>query len=193
MEEEIKKRPEEISIEALDLSVRAYNSLSRNGIKNISELLELNGEYGDLLAVRSIGTKIKNEIIEKVHNLGFKFKYEIEQENESKQQEVIKNDSYSKLDSQILMYKREIEKLNMIIEKIDVEYEKLVGDRCEGSNNDLNQEGKDIIVQFTQLLEKQKSVAKSLEEKLRELREIEKEKRQERAELQNNKDNSIIK
>ena len=57
-----------ISIEDLELSVRAYNCLKRASINNMSELLK-KSEH-DLLNIKNFGKKSSDEVIEKLHQFG---------------------------------------------------------------------------------------------------------------------------
>jgi hypothetical protein len=51
-------------IEELNLSIRSYNALSREGCNYVSQLLELN--LDDFSKIRNLGEKSKNEIIDKL-------------------------------------------------------------------------------------------------------------------------------
>ena len=57
-----------ISIEDLELSVRAYNCLKRAGINSMAELLK-KSEH-DLLIIKNFGKKSADEVIEKLHEHG---------------------------------------------------------------------------------------------------------------------------
>lgn len=57
-----------ISIEDLELSVRAYNCLKRASINSLSELLK-KSEH-DLLNIKNFGKKSSDEVIEKLHQFG---------------------------------------------------------------------------------------------------------------------------
>ena len=57
-----------ISIEELELSVRAYNCLKRASINSIQELLK-KSEH-DLLNIKNFGKKSSDEVIEKLHQFG---------------------------------------------------------------------------------------------------------------------------
>jgi len=57
-----------ISIEDLELSVRAYNCLKRASINSMQELLR-KSEY-DLLNIKNFGKKSSDEVIEKLHQFG---------------------------------------------------------------------------------------------------------------------------
>ena len=59
----------EMTIEELDLSVRAYNCLKRAGINTIGELVQRNQE--DMMKVRNLGRKSLEEVINKLASLGF--------------------------------------------------------------------------------------------------------------------------
>ena len=57
-----------ISIEELELSVRAYNCLKRASINSMAELLQ-KSEH-DLLIIKNFGKKSADEVIEKLHEHG---------------------------------------------------------------------------------------------------------------------------
>ena len=57
-----------ISIEDLELSVRAYNCLKRASINSMSELLK-KSEH-DLLNIKNFGKKSSDEVIEKLRQMG---------------------------------------------------------------------------------------------------------------------------
>ncbi|MCD7878817.1 MAG: DNA-directed RNA polymerase subunit alpha [Candidatus Gastranaerophilales bacterium] len=57
-----------ISIEDLELSVRAYNCLKRASINSLTELLK-KSEH-DLLNIKNFGKKSSDEVIEKLHQVG---------------------------------------------------------------------------------------------------------------------------
>ncbi|MDR0897410.1 MAG: DNA-directed RNA polymerase subunit alpha, partial [Oscillospiraceae bacterium] len=58
----------EMTIEELDLSVRAYNCLKRAGINTVSELVQRNQE--DMMKVRNLGKKSLEEVEHKLIALG---------------------------------------------------------------------------------------------------------------------------
>lgn len=58
----------EMTIEELDLSVRAYNRLHRAGIKNVIELMHMSND--DFRKIKGLGLKCYDEIIEKMQSLG---------------------------------------------------------------------------------------------------------------------------
>ena len=60
----------EMTIEELDLSVRAFNCLKRAGINTVAELVQRNQE--DMMKVRNLGRKSLEEVINKLASLGFK-------------------------------------------------------------------------------------------------------------------------
>ncbi len=69
--EEVVETSEEapsISIEDLELSVRAYNCLKRASINSMAELLK-KSEH-DLLNIKNFGKKSSDEVIEKLHQFG---------------------------------------------------------------------------------------------------------------------------
>ena len=67
-EVEKKDKVLEMTIEELDLSVRAYNCLKRAGINNVSELVTKNQE--DMMKVRNLGRKSLEEVEQKLSALG---------------------------------------------------------------------------------------------------------------------------
>ncbi len=58
----------EMTIEELDLSVRAYNCLKRAGINSVAELVQRNQE--DMMKVRNLGKKSLEEVEQKLAGLG---------------------------------------------------------------------------------------------------------------------------
>ena len=67
-EDDKKDKVLEMTIEELDLSVRAYNCLKRAGINTISELVQRNQE--DMMKVRNLGRKSLEEVEQKLEALG---------------------------------------------------------------------------------------------------------------------------
>ena len=67
VEEPAEEEPS-ISIEELELSVRAYNCLKRASINSMAELLK-KSEH-DLLIIKNFGKKSADEVIEKLHEHG---------------------------------------------------------------------------------------------------------------------------
>lgn len=69
VEEEVEEEPvPSITIEDLELSVRAYNCLKRASINNLQELLK-KSEH-DLLNIKNFGKKSSDEVIEKLKHVG---------------------------------------------------------------------------------------------------------------------------
>jgi len=69
IEEEVEEvQTPSISIEDLELSVRAYNCLKRASINSLAELLK-KSEH-DLLNIKNFGKKSSDEVIEKLHQVG---------------------------------------------------------------------------------------------------------------------------
>ena len=62
----------ETPVEALDLSVRVFNSLKRTGITNVGDVLDLL-EKGDqaVMSIRNFGDKSLEELRQKMHEKGF--------------------------------------------------------------------------------------------------------------------------
>jgi DNA-directed RNA polymerase subunit alpha len=59
----------EMPIEELDLPMRAYNSLKRNNIVKVGQLLQLSDD--DLLRMRNFGRKSLDEMKERLRMRGF--------------------------------------------------------------------------------------------------------------------------
>jgi DNA-directed RNA polymerase subunit alpha len=77
--EEEDKKQEYPSIEELELSVRAYNCLKREGIDSVEKLLEYSED--ELLDIRNFGQKSIQEVKDKVRELGLAFKQGGKQES----------------------------------------------------------------------------------------------------------------
>ena len=67
-EEDKKEKVLEMTIEELELSVRAYNCLKRASINSMAELLK-KSEH-DLLNIKNFGKKSSDEVIERLHHFG---------------------------------------------------------------------------------------------------------------------------
>ena len=67
-EEEVVEEEPKMTIEELELSVRAYNCLKRASINSMSELLK-KSEH-DLLNIKNFGKKSSDEVIERLHHFG---------------------------------------------------------------------------------------------------------------------------
>ena len=67
-EESVKDKVLEMTIEELDLSVRAYNCLKRAGINSVAELVLKNQD--DMMKVRNLGRKSLEEVEQKLTALG---------------------------------------------------------------------------------------------------------------------------
>ncbi|MCL2811457.1 MAG: DNA-directed RNA polymerase subunit alpha [Clostridia bacterium] len=67
-EDDKKEKVLEMTIEELDLSVRAYNCLKRAGINTVAELVQRNQE--DMMKVRNLGKKSLEEVEHKLTALG---------------------------------------------------------------------------------------------------------------------------
>ena len=68
VEDDKKDKVLEMTIEELDLSVRAYNCLKRAGINSVAELVQKNQE--DMMKVRNLGRKSLEEVEQKLSALG---------------------------------------------------------------------------------------------------------------------------
>ena len=71
-ENDSKEKVLEMTIEELDLSVRAFNCLKRAGINTVSELVQRNQE--DMMKVRNLGKKSLEEVEQKLVGLGLALK-----------------------------------------------------------------------------------------------------------------------
>lgn len=71
-----KEKALEMTIEELDLSVRSFNCLKRAGINTVEDLVSKTEE--EMMKVRNLGRKSLEEVIEKLHSLGFSLNNEDE-------------------------------------------------------------------------------------------------------------------
>ena len=71
-EDDKKEKVLEMTIEELELSVRAYNCLKRAGINSVAELVQRNQE--DMMKVRNLGRKSLEEVENKLAELGLALK-----------------------------------------------------------------------------------------------------------------------
>ncbi|MGI6172684.1 MAG: DNA-directed RNA polymerase subunit alpha [Christensenellales bacterium] len=71
-EDDKKEKVLEMTIEELDLSVRAFNCLKRAGINTVFELVQRNQE--DMMKVRNLGKKSLEEVEQKLFALGLSLK-----------------------------------------------------------------------------------------------------------------------
>ena len=71
-ENDSKEKVLEMTIEELDLSVRAFNCLKRAGINTVAELVQRNQE--DMMKVRNLGKKSLEEVEQKLIGLGLALK-----------------------------------------------------------------------------------------------------------------------
>lgn len=72
-EEEVTIPPiSDTSIEELELTVRAYNSLKRSGITQVSEIVDkLNKGADEITSIRNFGQKSLNELLDRLEEKGF--------------------------------------------------------------------------------------------------------------------------
>ena len=68
-EEDKQTKVLEMAIDDLDLSVRSYNCLKRAGINTVQDLIQKSED--DMLKVRNLGKKSLDEVMKKIHELGF--------------------------------------------------------------------------------------------------------------------------
>ncbi len=66
----------QMTIEELDLSVRAFNCLKRAGINTVEDLIYKTED--DMMKVRNLGRKSLEEVVEKLETLGYKLRKEEE-------------------------------------------------------------------------------------------------------------------
>ena len=64
-----KEKVLEMTIEELDLSVRAFNCLKRAGVNTVSDLI--NKSQDEMMKVRNLGKKSLEEVLAKLDSLGF--------------------------------------------------------------------------------------------------------------------------
>ena len=64
-----KEKALEMTIEELDLSVRAFNCLKRAGVNTVSDLVTKTPD--EMMKVRNLGKKSFDEVKEKLHSLGY--------------------------------------------------------------------------------------------------------------------------
>ena len=64
-----KEKALEMTIEELDLSVRAFNCLKRAGVNTVGDLVNKSPE--EMMKVRNLGKKSLEEVIAKLQSLGF--------------------------------------------------------------------------------------------------------------------------
>ena len=64
-----KEKVLEMTIEELDLSVRAFNCLKRAGVDTVADLISKSQE--DMMKVRNLGKKSLEEVLNKLDELGF--------------------------------------------------------------------------------------------------------------------------
>ena len=75
-DEDGKEKVLEMTIEELDLSVRSFNCLKRAGINTVEDLI--NKSEDDMMKVRNLGRKSLEEVMHKLHSLGFGLRKEEE-------------------------------------------------------------------------------------------------------------------
>ena len=75
-EENKKEKILNMSIEELELSVRSFNCLKRSGISTVEDLT--NKTENEMMKLKNLGKKSLDEVIGKLHDLGFELKKEEE-------------------------------------------------------------------------------------------------------------------
>ena len=76
-EEDKKDKVLELTIEELDLSVRSFNCLKRAGINTVEDLVSKS--ENEMMRVRNLGRKSLEEVVGKLHSLGFEFSKEYDE------------------------------------------------------------------------------------------------------------------
>ena len=71
-----KEKVLEMTIEELDLSVRAFNCLKRAGVNSVNDLINKSPE--EMMKVRNLGKKSLEEVVSKLRSLGLDFNKEEE-------------------------------------------------------------------------------------------------------------------
>jgi hypothetical protein len=74
---EQEKQAKDIRVADLDLSIRAYNCLTRGGINTMEDLTQRTHE--ELMKVRNMGNKSFAEVVDKIHSMGYKLADEVEE------------------------------------------------------------------------------------------------------------------
>ena len=212
------------SIDVLRLSARLYNCLKKHYGKietmTIADLLEEIEEPEDLLKIRNMGKKSAEEVIEKVHKLGFRFKYEEEQDNKELNLEQVvqeeplreeteysssteensenSTDSFSELvqaiesaDSKYAEISKIVEELNAQKENILQKINQLLQQLNEMSNGNITQEIATTMPQVYQLLQEQRKKLQYLDRAIAEAQKLEETNREERVKLTEKYDGMI--
>ena len=65
-----------MTIEELDLSVRSFNCLKRAGINTVEDLIGKSED--EMMKVRNLGKKSLEEVINKLHSLGYDLNQEMD-------------------------------------------------------------------------------------------------------------------
>jgi len=74
-EEVSRNELKDCDIAKIKLSVRSYNCLKRAGVNTVADILAL--DYGRITGIRNLGRRSMEEITSKMHELGFKMKWEV--------------------------------------------------------------------------------------------------------------------
>ena len=68
----------EMPIDDMDLSVRSFNCLKRAGLNTVGDLIRRFEFEEDFMKIRNLGRKSAEEVIQKVHKMGLRFRWENE-------------------------------------------------------------------------------------------------------------------
>lgn len=197
-EEEIKEvdllelhKQGELGLEMLGLSTRTYNCLVRSGYRTTTELIENIEEIEDFSNIRNMGRKSRDEIIEKMHDLDLKFKYE-EHEEEHEDEEIVEEQvknpftflvgSMEECDSKHTVLCEELEQLK-IQEEISQKIEQILEQLKEMTDGKITSEISELMKQSYKMLQEQRKMMKTLDETIIATQGLEKMNREERAKL----------
>lgn len=111
-----------LKIELLDFSTRVYTALRRHDIDTIDKLISKSKI--DIMKMGDLGEKSWNEIIEKVHSLGYKFEYEIPIEEKKAEDIRIASLGFSRRAYTVLC-KYDIDTIDKLISKSTIDIMKM--------------------------------------------------------------------
>ena len=111
-----------LKIELLDFSTRVYTALRRHDIDTIDKLISKSKI--DIMKMGDLGEKSWNEIIEKVHSLGYKFEHEIPIEEKKAEDIRIESLGFSRRTYTVLC-KYDISTIDKLISKSTIDIMKM--------------------------------------------------------------------
>lgn len=125
----------QIPISDLELSTRAYRALIKGNYATLADVLNINS-LSELVSIRQAGVKVIEEIMDKVHSLGYRFKFENEydedfvDDNETEESEEHENlksairslkATYKKYETSINACEALKEKLNNMVKDTEIQ------------------------------------------------------------------------